>query len=119
METTPAIPSREALWSIGRLPGMTFLDRNGATIAIARGPARPARHPQRALPPYVPQAFLAAEDRRFYKHGPVDVEGILRAARVNLSARAVVQGGSTLTQQIAKTLFLTPDQTFKRKLPGR
>ena len=115
ISTTPPIPSREALWTVGRTPGMTFLDRNGKIIAT-----RGARHGQRvtlqSLPPYVPQAFLAAEDRRFYKHGPVDAVGILRAARANLSAGSIIQGGSTLTQQIAKTLFLTPDQTFKRKV---
>ena len=115
VETTPAIPSRAALWSVGRLPGMTFLDRNGATLAI-RGAHHGHPVSLKTLPPYVPQAFLAVEDRRFYKHGPVDVQGILRAARADMSARAVIQGGSTLTQQIAKTLFLTPDQTFKRKL---
>ena len=113
--STPQIPSREALWSVGRLPGMTFLDRNGLVIAT-----RGAKHGQRVtlktLPPYVAQAFLAAEDRRFYQHGPVDLVGILRAARADLSARAIIQGGSTLTQQIAKTLFLTPDQTFRRKV---
>jgi penicillin-binding protein 1A len=115
VSTTPQIPDRQALWSVGRTPGMTFLDRNGAVIA-----SRGARHGQpvtlKTLPAYVPQAFLAAEDRRFYRHGPVDMVGILRAARVNLSAGAIIQGGSTLTQQIAKTLFLTPDQTFKRKV---
>ncbi len=115
ISTLPAIPDRQALWSTGRTPGMTFLDRNGVIIAT-----RGARHGQRVilqnLPPYVAQAFLAAEDRRFYKHGPVDLLGILRAARANLSAGSIIQGGSTLTQQIAKTLFLTPDQTFKRKV---
>jgi penicillin-binding protein 1A len=114
ISTTPPIPSREALWTVGRMPGMTFMDRDGKIIAT-----RGARHGQRvtlqSLPPYVPRAFLAAEDRRFYKHGPVDALGILRAAQANLSAGSIIQGGSTLTQQIAKTLFLTPDQTFKRK----
>ncbi len=114
-ETTPEIPGREALWTVGSTPGMTFLDRNGLIIAT-----RGARHGQRVtlktLPAYVPRAFLAAEDRRFYQHGPIDLMGIARAARVNVSAGQVVQGGSTLTQQIAKTLFLTPDQTFTRKV---
>jgi penicillin-binding protein 1A len=115
ISTTPQIPGREALWSVGRTPGMTFLDRNGAVIAT-----RGAKHGQpvtlKGLPGYVPRAFLAAEDRRFYQHGPIDVWGIARAARANLSAGSIIQGGSTLTQQIAKTLFLTPDQTFKRKV---
>lgn len=115
ISTTPPIPSREALWSVGRTPGMTFLDRNGKIIAT-RGAHHGERVTLKALPPYVPQAFLAAEDRRFYKHGPVDIVGIARAARANLSAGSIIQGGSTLTQQIAKTLFLSPDQTFKRKV---
>jgi len=114
LQSTPQIPGREALWTVGSTPGMTFLDRHGLVIAM-----RGARHGQlvtlKALPAYVPRAFLAAEDRRFYQHGPIDLMGIARAARVNVAAGQVVQGGSTLTQQIAKTLFLTPDQTFKRK----
>ena len=77
ISTAPPIPSREALWTVGRMPGMTFMDRDGKIIAT-----RGARHGQRvtlrSLPPYVPRAFLAAEDRRFYKHGPVDALGILR-----------------------------------------
>ena len=115
ISTTPQIPSREALWSVGRTPGMRFLDRNGMLIAT-RGAKHGTLVSLKTLPPYVAEAFLAAEDRRFYKHGPVDALGILRAARENLSAGSIVQGGSTLTQQIAKTLFLTPDQTFKRKV---
>jgi penicillin-binding protein 1A len=80
-----------------------------------RGAHHGRRVTLKALPAYVPRAFLAAEDRRFYQHGPVDLVGIARAARANVSAGSIIQGGSTLTQQIAKTLFLTPDQTFKRK----
>ena len=111
----PKAPSADALWSLNRAPGITFLDRNGAKIA-SRGP----RHGQRVflseLPPYVPRAFLAAEDRRFYHHGPVDWTGVVRAAVANYRAGEVVQGGSTLTQQLAKTLFLKPDQTLRRKV---
>ncbi len=111
----PKIPANDALWSLNRAPGVTFLDRNGAKIAV-RGP----RHGQRVrlgeLPAYVPRAFLAAEDRRFYQHGPIDWRGVARAAMADLKARAIVEGGSTLTQQLAKTLFLSPDQTLKRKV---
>jgi penicillin-binding protein 1A len=115
LSTTPALPSREALWSVGRVPGMTFLDRNGLTIAT-RGAHHGRPVDLKTLPAYVPQAFLAAEDRRFYQHGPIDLIGIFRAARVDLSAGSILQGASTLTQQIAKTLFLTSDPTLKRKL---
>jgi len=59
---------------------------------------------------------MAAEDRRFYHHGALDLRSIVRAALVNYRAGRVVQGGSTLAQQLAKGLFLTPDQTLKRKV---
>ena len=68
------------------------------------------------VPRYVPQAIIAIEDRRFYSHFGVDVFGLLRAAVRDAVARHVVQGGSTLTQQLAKNLFLTPDRTLKRKV---
>jgi penicillin-binding protein 1A len=68
------------------------------------------------LPPYVPQAFIAIEDRRFYSHFGVDPIGIVRAAVANILHRGVSQGGSTITQQLAKNLFLTQDRTWTRKL---
>ena len=111
----PKVPSADALWSLNRAPGMTFLDRKGATIAV-RGPRHGRRVSLAELPAYVPRAFLAAEDRRFYKHGAVDWLGVLRAAFVDARAGAPVQGGSGLTQQLAKTLFLGPDHTLKRKV---
>jgi penicillin-binding protein 1A len=111
----PRIPAVDALWSLNRAPGMTFLDRKGATIAI-RGPRHGRRVTLKQLPSYVPRAFLAAEDRRFYQHGAVDWLGVLRAAVADVRAGAPVQGGSSLTQQLAKTLFLAPDRTFKRKV---
>jgi penicillin-binding protein 1A len=68
------------------------------------------------LPPYVPQAIIAIEDRRFYHHFGIDVWGVLRAMTRNVAAGHTVQGGSTLTQQLAKNLFLTPDRNIKRKV---
>ena len=68
------------------------------------------------LPPYLPKAFIAIEDRRFYSHYGVDPLGILRAAVANVLHRGVSQGGSTLTQQLAKNLFLTQERTMQRKL---
>lgn len=68
------------------------------------------------LPPHLVQAFLAIEDRRFYEHGGVDVWGILRAGVSNLVAGHTVQGGSTITQQLAKNLFLGNQRTFRRKI---
>ncbi|HEX2560716.1 PBP1A family penicillin-binding protein [Phenylobacterium sp.] len=111
----PAVPDRNGLWGAGRPPGVTFLDKDGRVIAH-RGPRHGAPVSLKDLPPHVPRAFLAAEDRRFYEHGAVDLRGIARAAKVNLEAGRAVQGGSTLTQQLARTLFLAPDKTLRRKV---
>jgi penicillin-binding protein 1A len=114
LQGVPDIPDKSALVVVNEAPGMTFEDSAGKVIAT-RGPRH--GHPVRLgeLPPYVPRAFLAAEDRRFYKHGPVDLQGISRALVANWRAHRTVQGGSTLTQQLAKTLYLKPDQTLTRK----
>jgi penicillin-binding protein 1A len=111
----PTLPDRAALWSLNRPPGFTFLDHRGEVIAT-RGPRHGRSVDLKALPPYLPQAFLAAEDRRFYEHHGVDGRSILRAVRANAQAGGVVQGGSTLTQQLAKIIFLSPEQTLRRKL---
>lgn len=68
------------------------------------------------LPAQLPQAVLATEDRRFYDHIGIDFYGLARAAFANLRAGRIVQGGSTITQQVAKNLFLTPDRNLKRKI---
>ncbi|MEW6611676.1 MAG: penicillin-binding protein 1A [Pseudomonadota bacterium] len=68
------------------------------------------------IPRRVQQAFIAAEDARFYEHGGVDAMGIVRAAWANFRAGQVVQGASTITQQVARNFFLESDQTFERKL---
>ncbi|MGC9196913.1 MAG: penicillin-binding protein 1A [Syntrophobacteraceae bacterium] len=68
------------------------------------------------LPPYVVKAFIAAEDARFFEHGGVDMVGIFRAAIKDLAAGQIVQGGSTITQQVVKSLLLTPQKTFSRKI---
>jgi penicillin-binding protein 1A len=111
----PTIPDKSALWSLNRPAGATFVDRNGAVIG-QRGPRHGAALTLSDLPPYLPKAFLAAEDRRFYRHGGLDLIGIARAARTDIARHKLAQGGSTITQQIARTLFLTPEQTLRRKL---
>ncbi len=68
------------------------------------------------MSPYVPKAFLAAEDSGFYHHKGIDIWGIMRAAIKNIEAGAIVQGGSTITQQVIKSLLLTPERSYKRKL---
>lgn len=68
------------------------------------------------IPPAMVQAIIAIEDRRFYDHGGIDLRGIARAMFTNLTQRRWLQGGSTITQQLAKNLFLTPERTLTRKL---
>jgi penicillin-binding protein 1A len=111
----PPLPHREVLYAFNRAPAIRFYDRTGQLIA-ARGPRYGDQVRLAQLPGYLPQAMLAAEDRRFYRHGAVDLWAIGRAFVANHKAGRVVEGGSTLSQQLAKTLFLTPDQTFRRKI---
>ncbi len=68
------------------------------------------------IPKHVIDAVISIEDRRFYEHNGIDYKGIIRAAYENFTAGTVVQGGSTITQQLAKITLLTPEQTLKRKL---
>ncbi|MBU1384914.1 MAG: PBP1A family penicillin-binding protein [Alphaproteobacteria bacterium] len=109
------LPDTSALYDIDRQPSITYLDRNGALIAV-RGSQMAPPADLDALPDYVPAAFIAIEDRRFYHHPGFDPIGMTRAVAANMRAGRVVQGGSTLTQQLAKNLFLSPDQNLKRKM---
>jgi len=68
------------------------------------------------MSPYIQQAIIANEDSRFYNHSGIDPMGIIRAVWVNLRANSLVEGGSTLTQQLAKNMFLTQERTFTRKI---
>ncbi len=72
--------------------------------------------PLSEMPDHLKNAFIAAEDSRFREHGGVDVWGILRAFVKNMQAGAIVQGGSTITQQVTKSFFLTPERTYERKV---
>jgi penicillin-binding protein 1A len=110
----PKVPDRAQMWSMNRPPGVSFLDREGRVIA-QRGFHHGAPVELKTLPPYVAKAFLAAEDRRFYSHFGVDPVGVARAMRTNFGAKHVVEGGSTLTQQVAREVFLNGDQNMKRK----
>ena len=98
-----------------RDPGIMILASDGSVVA-ERGSFRGDEVRLADLPPYVPNAVIAIEDRRFYSHYGVDPIGLLRAAYANYTSGRVVQGGSTLTQQLAKNLFLNPDRTIQRKL---
>ncbi|MDP1759846.1 MAG: transglycosylase domain-containing protein, partial [Thermodesulfovibrionales bacterium] len=72
--------------------------------------------PHYRIPEHVKKAFVSIEDIRFYKHHGVDVTGIMRALYQDVKAGSIVQGGSTITQQLAKMLFLKPDRSIKRKV---
>nr|WP_313518417.1 PBP1A family penicillin-binding protein [Brevundimonas diminuta] len=109
------LPDTSSLYEVDRQPSITYLDRSGALIAV-RGTQMAPPVDLDALPDYVPAAFVAIEDRRFYHHPGFDPIGMSRAMASNLKAGRVVQGGSTITQQLAKNLFLTPDQNMKRKV---
>ncbi|WP_298125367.1 PBP1A family penicillin-binding protein [Brevundimonas sp.] len=108
------LPDTSSLYEIDRQPSFTYLDRNGALIAV-RGTQQAPPADLDALPDYVPAAFIAIEDQRFRWHPGFDPVGMVRAMVANMRAGRVVQGGSTITQQLAKNLFLTPDQTLRRK----
>src|SRR4029078_6553422 len=92
---------------------ITGFDRS---VLATRGEMPGANVALKDLPPYLPKAFIAIEDRRFYSHHGIDPIGIARAALANILHRGVSQGGSTLTQQLAKNLFLTQERTLQRKL---
>ena len=109
------LPDTSSLYNVERQPSITYLDRNGALIAT-RGTQMAPPADLDSLPDYVPAAFIAIEDRRFYNHPGFDPIGMSRAMVTNMRAGRVVQGGSTLTQQLAKNLFLTPDQNIRRKV---
>jgi penicillin-binding protein 1A len=109
------LPPIQSLEIPKRPPSVLILGLNGATLAT-RGDMGGAAVPLRELPPYVPNAFIAIEDRRFYKHHGVDPWGIMRAAVADVLHRGAAQGGSTITQQLAKNLFLTQERTLTRKL---
>lgn len=95
-------------------PSLTILSAEGEPIA-RRGATIGEPVVLEELPPHVPQAFLAIEDRRFFRHIGIDPWGILRASVRNLQAGGVREGGSTISQQLAKTSFLSNDRTMGRK----
>ena len=109
------LPDIQQLRDQTRRPGIVLLASDGARLA-SYGDLYGARVDVSELPDYLPGAVIAIEDRRYYRHGGIDLRGILRSLIVDIRARAFVQGGSTLTQQLAKNLFLTPERTVTRKV---
>src|SRR6202795_1822434 len=94
---------------------VTFLDRFGNEIG-SRGIKHNESVPLDEFPDHLIKAVLATEDRRFYEHFGIDFQGTFRALLTNAQAGGVVQGGSTITQQLAKNLFLSNERTYERKI---
>lgn len=111
---TWGLPSTDDLWEASQGQSITFVDRNGHVI-LREGAQNAPPVDLGTLPPYVAQAFIAIEDRKFYSHLGVDFGGMMRAGAENIRAGRVVQGGSTITQQLAKNLFLTNERSWRRK----
>ncbi len=110
-----SLPDVGNLMVAGPSQDITILDDRGRLIA-RRGLTQGQMVRVEDLPDYVPNAFIAIEDRRFRSHMGIDPIGLIRAAGQNMMTGHVVQGGSTLTQQLAKNLFLSPGRTFDRKM---
>ncbi len=94
---------------------LTIKSKNG-TVLQEIGPVSHDKLKANAIPPLVSQAFIASEDRRFREHRGVDLQGIMRALFSNIQAGDVVEGGSTITQQLARLVFLNQDRNFGRKI---
>jgi penicillin-binding protein 1A len=109
------LPPIQSLEIPKRPPSIQIVDDAGRALAV-RGDAGGAVLSLKELPPYLPNAFIAIEDRRFYSHFGIDPMGIGRAVVANILHRGISQGASTITQQLAKNLFLTQERTLTRKL---
>jgi len=111
----PAIDETKRNWRNQGDFSVLFLDRNGKEIG-RRGIRKDEEQELEALPDHYIKALLSTEDRRFFEHFGIDLFGLSRAMAENVRANSVVQGGSTITQQLAKNLFLTNERTLERKI---
>ena len=109
------MPDASGISRFNRPGTLTILSADGQVVQKL-GPVSRDKLSVDSLPPLVEQAFIAAEDRRFYQHDGVDFYGIVRAAVRNISRGSVEEGASTITQQLARTVFLSQDRTLLRKL---
>jgi len=108
-------PTNDPSWRTAAQYSVTFLDRNGMEIG-KRGIFYSDSVPLDEIPDNLIKATLATEDRRFFDHFGIDAIGTFRALVANVQANDVVQGGSSVTQQLAKLLFLTHERSFERKI---
>ncbi|MBN8993655.1 MAG: PBP1A family penicillin-binding protein [Rhizobiales bacterium] len=105
-----------AEWSLPARPVNVRIVASNGDLITNRGDTAGATLTLDEMSPYLPEAVVAIEDRRFYWHFGIDPIGLVRAAIANFRSSGVVQGGSTITQQLAKNLFLKPERTFERKI---
>ena len=111
----PTLDLKQDLYALNRPVAYTFLDAKGDVVG-RRGALVGERLTLDQMPPYLPAAFIAMEDRRFYSHHGIDPRGLMRALWTDLRARHFVAGGSTITQQTAKILFTNSERRVSRKL---
>jgi penicillin-binding protein 1A len=109
------LPDTGELTKAERRPSVTMLAADGSLLTTY-GDLFGQPLTLKDMSPFLPKAVVATEDRRFYHHFGIDPIGLARALLANLSAGRVVQGGSTITQQLAKNLFLTPERSLTRKI---
>ena len=109
------LPDARGINHFNRPGTLTILSADGQVVHKI-GPVTREKLTPETLPTLVEQAFIAAEDRRFYQHNGIDPVGIGRALVRNISKRSVEEGASTITQQLARTVFLSQDRTLVRKL---
>lgn len=109
------LPDTSQLGIAQRRPAITILAEDDSALANF-GDLFGEPLTLKQMSPYLPQAVLATEDRRFYSHYGIDPIGLARAVVANLRAKHLVQGGSTITQQLAKVLFLSPERSLSRKI---
>jgi penicillin-binding protein 1A len=109
------LPDLSGIDKFNRRPSLSFVADDGKVLATY-GDLYGGVVELREMPAWLPQAVIATEDRRFYSHFGIDVIGLARAGYVNLRAGRIVQGGSTITQQLAKNVFLTHERTLNRKI---
>ncbi|MGH9253843.1 MAG: transglycosylase domain-containing protein, partial [Vicinamibacterales bacterium] len=110
------LPDSAAVRTVGRMPRATTLVDVKGRHAFTIHQEQRLHVPLARVSPHLIRAILAAEDQRFYRHGGFDVIRVMGAGWNNLLAGRAEQGGSTITQQLARLTFLTPDKTFRRKL---
>jgi len=111
----PPVDLHQDLYAVNRPIAFTFIDQQGDTVGH-RGALVGERLKLEEMPPYLPAAFIAMEDRTFWSNSGISVRGLLRAVWLNMRAGHVVAGGSTITQQVAKIIYTSQERTFSRKI---